>query len=99
MAQTRFERVAFLGWFVADVVLVVVKIVFATEQGKQMRAARFIFVCNVLAVGWNHLVVVCSPNADFANYFGGYTEQFRVTWFSIFDLLNTGGKGHSIEIW
>jgi hypothetical protein len=102
--SNQFESIAFLAWFVVDLVLVLVTIRYARRQGSLsifMRHAAFII--------WIGVMLMLLLYAKFATYYAdtqeaafwsGLFSQVILSWNGPVHLVTRQSvKGHSLKIW
>ncbi len=99
MASNTFEHITFLAWFVADLCMVCVAVI-CGAHGNRFRTAKRLFVANVLALLLHSVIARSVSSPVIAASFTGVFEQVRLSWWSVYDLIEKQDtRGHSLEIW
>ena len=97
--STSFERVAFLGWFLADLQFTAVAI-YVGHKGNRIAATNKVLLSNIVIFALFWPLSKIFPNHHATAYFTAFRDQSLVTWGCIHDLVrNKSTKGHSLEIW
>ncbi|KAI7222577.1 hypothetical protein KC333_g1046 [Hortaea werneckii] len=101
VTSTRFEKLAFLVWFMLDVGFATVAIKSAYPAKERAAKVARMVVGSTIGVAFYYVLGLYFPDErqQMTAYWTGLALQFPIGWGAVLRLLDGDSRGQSVEIW
>ncbi|KAI6833169.1 hypothetical protein KC340_g6670 [Hortaea werneckii] len=101
VTSTRFEKLAFLVWFMLDVGFATVAIKSAYPAKERAAKVTRMVVGSAIGVAFYYVLGLYFPDErqQMTAYWTGLALQFPIGWGAVLRLLDGDSRGQSVEIW